>query len=80
MNDSAIFDTFVQNILGVSTPRARNAITAFVSTFNDLLSTTDEEIDAFVATTHSANSARAANAKILIPSNVAVSLQALFFN
>ena len=75
----SFFANFVQNVLGVPTPWAQNTIIAFVSTFTDLLSATDEEINSFVTTTHSSNSARAANAKILIPSNVAVLLQALLF-
>ena len=79
MNDPAIFQGFVQNTLGVTTPRVRNVIFDFISTFEELLSTTDEEITNFVSTTHSSNSARANNQKILIPSNVAISLQALLF-
>ena len=42
----------------MTVPRNRNTLLQFVSTFNQLLSTTDEEIDTFVSTTHSANSGR----------------------
>ena len=79
MNDPAVFAHFVQNVLGVTTPRVRNVIFDFVPTFNDLLSTTDDEIAAFVSTTHSSNSARGNTQKILIPSNVSISLQAMLF-
>ena len=60
----SFFANFVQNVLGVPTPWAQNTIIVFVSTFTDLLSATDEEINSFVTTTHSSNSSRAANAKI----------------
>ena len=79
MNDPAIFTNFITNVVGVTQARARNAITNFIPTFTVLLSTTDEEITNFISSTHSSNSARANNAKILLPSNVAISLQAMLF-
>ena len=79
MNDPAIFNDFIQNVMGINTLRVRNVITNFVPTFSNLLTTTDDEIATFVSTTHSSNSARGNTQKILIPSNVSVSLQAMLF-
>ena len=79
MDDQNIFTAFVTNILGVGTPRVRNEITGFVSTFFDLLSSSESEIDNFVKTTHGANSARAANARTLIPPGVIQGLKSIQF-
>ena len=79
MNDIPTFEHFVQNTLGVGQVRVRTEIYNFVNTFSALLAVTDEEIDEFVKSTHSSNSGRANNSRILIPSNVATSFKALLF-
>ena len=79
MDDPLVFRAFLQNAVNITTVRTLNAITAFLPTLRDLLTTTDDEITAFVTTTHNSNSARANNAKILIPVHFAISLQALLF-
>ena len=79
MNDVAIFRHLVENTLGVNMARVRNEIYNFVQTFNDLLSVSDDEIDDFVKSTHSSNSGRANNARVLIPSNVPTALKAILF-
>ena len=44
-----------------------------------LLSSSEKEIDSFVKNTHAANSARANNQKILIPTGAVLALKALLF-
>ena len=77
MDDPAVFRSFLESAVGVNAPRVLNVITAFLPTLLDLSTSTDEEINAFVTTTHNSNSARATAAKILLPGNVAISLQSL---
>ena len=79
MNTPAIFTAFLTNPLGITTARVRNEITDFISTFNDLLGTTEEEIDTFVKSVHSSNSARPGNAKILISASVVIGLKSVLY-
>ena len=79
MNDNQVFEGFLQNICGLGVPRARTEVLGLADTFAALLSTTDDEIDAFVKSTHSANSARNNNSKILIPVATVLSLKAILF-
>ena len=79
MNDIVIFNDFVQNVLGETVARTRNAIVAFVPSFETLLNTTDAEIETFVSNTHSGNSGRAANAKIIISPSTVIGLQSIRF-
>ena len=79
MDDANCFRNFLTNVLQMTVPRHRNTLLQFVSTFNQLLATTDNEIDTFVSTTHSANSGRANNAKILIEPNVIIGLKSILF-
>ena len=79
MNDPAQFTAFLTNLCGLTIDRARNEVTTFLNTFEDLLSTSEEEIDNFVKNTHAANSARAAAQRILIPTASIVTLKALRF-
>ena len=78
MNDPVIFDRFLENVAGVTVANARNAITAFIATFQDLLTTNDSEINTFVQNTHSSNSART-RGKISIPPGSVISIQAILF-
>jgi hypothetical protein len=78
MNDPDIFHDFLEDVAGVTNQHARAAITGFVNTFQDLLTTNDSEINAFVQNTHSSNSARARN-KISIPPGSTIALQAILF-
>ena len=66
MNDPTIFANFLEGVLQVRPMRVRQEIISFIGTFEDLLSSSDDEIDAFVKEVHSGNSARASNAKLLM--------------
>ena len=79
MTDQPVFDAFLTNICGLTVPRAKTEMLSFVDTFSALLTTTDLEIDNFVKNTHAANSARAAAAKILIPTAAMLALKAVLF-
>ena len=79
MNDPTIFANFLESVLQVRPARVRQEITSFIGTFEDLLSSSDDEIDAFVKEVHSGNSARASNAKLLISSNVVLALKSVLF-
>lgn len=79
MNNAALFSTFLQGPLDLTVARARNEVTDFIATFNDLLSTSETELDDFVKTTHASNSARSANAKIIIKSSVITGLKSLLY-
>ena len=79
MNDPAIFVNFLEHVLQVRPARVKDEIVTFVETFEDLLSSSDDEIDAFVKEVHAGNSARASNAKLLISSNVILGLKSVLF-
>ena len=79
MNDPTIFVNFLDNVLQVRPARVREEIVFFVKIFEDLLSSSDDEIDAFVKEIHSSNSARASKAKFLIVSNVMLGLKSISF-
>ena len=79
MNDPAIFLNFLNSVLQVRSARVRDEIVTFVETFEELLSSSDDEIDAFVKEVHANNSARASNAKLLIGSNVVLGLKSILF-
>ena len=78
MNDPEIFNRFLENTAGIRVAHARTAVTDFIRTFHDLLTTTDSEINTFVQNTHSSNSARPRN-KISIPPGAVIALQAMLF-
>ena len=79
MNDSAIFLNFLDNVLQIRPARVREGIITFVETFEDLLSSSDDKIDALVKEVHASNSARASNAKLLIDSNIVLGLKGILF-
>ena len=79
MDDTALFQTFLQTVAGVTVARARNEIIQFVPNFRALLGSSEKEIDSFVKTTHSANSARNGNVKILIPTSTVLAMKAVLF-
>ena len=79
MTDPTIFANFVENVLQVRPARVREEIITFVETFEDLLSSSHDKIDAFVKEVHSDNSAWASNVKLLIDSNVVLGLKSIFF-
>ena len=79
MNDPATFLNFLENVLQVRPARVREEVITFVKTFEDLLSSSDDEIDAFVKEVHASNSARASNAKLLIGSSVILGLKSVLF-
>ena len=79
MNDPQVFSTFLQNVANVTTPRVLLCITNYIDTFSTLLSLSDDDLDTFVSTTHTANSARGTNQKILITPEVILMLKAILF-
>ena len=79
MNDPTVSVSFLENVLQVRPARVREEIITFFETFEDLLSSLDDEIDAFVKEVHNGNSARASNAKLLIGSNVVLGLKCILF-
>ena len=79
MNSPMMFADFLENILQVRPARVREEVITFVETFEDLLSSSDNEIDAFVKEVHRSNSARASNSRLLITSNVVLDLKSILF-
>ena len=79
MDDPALYTNFITNVAGVTVARVRNELLSFANTFRVLSSTSDKEIDAFVKNTHDSNSARANNAKILIPTQAVMALKVILF-
>ena len=79
MNDPTIFASFLENVLQVRPARVREEVISFIETFEDLLSSSDDEIDAFVKEVHNRNSARASNAKLLVKSNMVLGLKSILF-
>ena len=79
MDDNNVFRTFLQKVVMVAPPRALNAIVSFIPTLDDLLATTDKELNDFVTTTHNSNSAQTTAQKIIISPDVLISLQLLLF-
>ena len=69
MDDPALFTAFLTNVAGITNARSRNEMQSFTATFRMLLSSSENEIDSFVKNTHAANSARANNQRILIPTD-----------
>ena len=79
MNDRAIVTSFLNNVIQVRPARVREEIVIFVETFGDILSSSDDEIDAFVEEVHASNTARASNAKLLISSNLILGRKSVLF-
>ena len=79
INDPTIFAKFFENVLQVRPVRVRDEIITFVERFEDLLSSSDDEIDAFVKEVHNGNSARSSNAKLLIVSSIVLGLKRILF-
>ena len=79
MDDPALFTAFLTNVAGITNARSRNEMQSFTATFRMLLSSSENEIDSFVKNTHAANSARANNQRILIPTGAVLALKALLF-
>lgn len=79
MDDPVPFTTFITGVCNINTPRAQNEILGFANTFRALSNTTDEDLDNFVKETHSSNSARPANGKILIPASAVIALKSINF-
>ena len=78
MDDPAIFSTFLQVRCGMIA-RVRNEFITFVDTFETLLTVTDTDIDAFVKSTHAANTARAVNIRLLISPNSVLNIKVVLF-
>ena len=79
MNDPAVYTAFLTNVAGVTVSRVRVELLDFANTFETLLSCSEDELDAFVKDTHTSNSARAANSRILIPTRAIIAIKAILF-
>jgi hypothetical protein len=79
MNDPNVFTDFITNVLGETIPRNRDMIISFITTFSELITTSEQEIDTFVTNVHSSNSGRANNSKIVISPNTTIGLKAIRF-
>ena len=85
MNDPAVFNNVLINVLNMNQVRSRNELRSFIETFEQLIAVSDDDLLDFVKNTHAANSARAANQRVLIPTSVVVhhnrvSIRDGFFN
>ena len=79
MDNPALFSAFLINVAGLTAARPRNEFLQFADTFRALLGTSEKELDSFVKNTHSSNSARANNQKVLIPPGSVITLKAVLF-
>ena len=79
MDDPVLYEQFITTIVGITTPRVLREIITYANTFRALLSSTSKDFDSFIKNTHSSNSARAANAKILIPAGAVIILQSILY-
>lgn len=79
MDDVPLFTTFVQNTLNVNTPRVEAELLSFISTFRELMNTSEIEFDEFVKNTSASNSGRATRSRIVFPSDVLLMLKGLMF-
>ena len=74
-----VFENFLSTQFGLTVNFAKGETVGFFKSFTALLATFDAEIHDFVKITHATNSARPANAKILILAYAIVALKALIF-
>ena len=79
MDNSATFLTFLQTRCGVTIASASDEIVEFVSTLRNLLSVRESQLENFVKSTHSANSASTAQQGIFIPLGAIKVLKAIHF-
>ena len=79
MNNPATFAHFLQHVLLETLPRNRNHIASFIPTFQVLLNKTDDEIDSFIHSTHSSNSGRPNNARIILQGGTSIGLKSIRF-
>ena len=79
MDDLPVFENFLSTQCGLNVNSARFEAVGFVNSFTALLVTSKAEIDDFVKTTHTTNSAHPKNGKIMIPTSATVALKALIF-
>ena len=79
MVDLPVFENFVLTQCGLSVNYAGAETVGFVNGFTALLATYDAETDDFIKITHTMNSFRPVNGKVLIPASEIVSLKDLLF-
>ena len=79
MDDQAVFRAFLVTHCDITEGRHLTELLTFVDTFRGLLGTSDDEIDEFVKNTHSTNSARTTNQRILIQTGTVIKLKSLLF-
>ena len=77
LKDPVIFVNFLEHFVQVRFARVREKIATYVETFDNVLSSSDDEIDAFIKEVHSSNWARASNA--LVSFNVVLGLKRILF-
>ena len=56
MDDTPSFTAFVENILGVIIPLARQDLVSYIPTFRQLINISEDDIDNFIKQVHSAKS------------------------
>ena len=66
MDNEALFDQFIQDVLHINTNTVKLCITVCIYSFLALITTADENIDTFLHDTHSSTSARTAASSIII--------------
>ena len=74
MDDPLIYAAFLNDVVGIIAPRVSTEMLTFTNTLRTLLSSTEEELTTVVKNTHSSNSARTANTKILFPAGAVIVL------
>ena len=79
MDDPVLFRTFVTATLNVAPPRVEVELISFISTFRELMNTSEYEFNEFIKTTSASNTGRAAAGKIVFPSEVILMLKGLMF-
>ena len=79
MDSFPVFENFLSTQCGLTVNRARGKTVKIFNSFTAILATSNVEIDNLVKSTHTTNSDRPANGKILIPASEIVVLKSLRF-
>ena len=79
VDDPIVFRAFLELLSPGLAPRVYDDVTSCASTFSALLSLSENDFDEYVKTTLASNSARAAAAKILLPTNLIMGIKAVLF-
>ena len=79
MDNQILFGTFLLVHIGLGVIRANLAVTQILPTFTSLLTVTETNIDDCIKSIHSANSARVAVDRIIIPPITSIIIKAMRF-